>query len=683
MAARELSSKEKVQPRHAGCATMLRSIAIALLACCLVLGPSAKAQEPVEPWRTKLPAYNDTVVVIGEVYPHVERLVTAPWFAELFGVETTDAPTEVAAELRRNQASFPDRVVLATGDSTLKGLADMAHATLLGAVSRALEDRTESIRVRRQALKLLESISLPRFAVWGEFDSPALPRQALALAKGTMGIQAGLGLQTEQDENSIEINNRLGDVLPPVAVMGVLQQAGVVESGTDRSARDLVKHLLGLRLRARLEVEGNAVWLRVGPQPRRRSEDRPLPIVASVWSPKPDQVLYGQWNTADALEASRALLDAWEAYRDEPDGRTVAAALDDPARLAYFTTVMGVAEGIVNLSARGAGRVTIGQRIVGRLVTPGHQPTPSLKEQGLLELLPKTEGVVYASSQQSAADWAQGAIEWVESGMAAKTNRARKRGDEEAAERTASMGDAYLNNFAGLRRVVSDTLPEAFRPPVALVLRPSGKIDEFRYRTVGPNRTSTGRHQGLSVPELAVVGRVRDGTLAEEAFVTVWAELLESMSLRPPRPALAPFDLGSGQPAQAFALPKESVNPGETLQLTLKGDFVPNTATRGEYLVLSTSPRLTREILDGSGDRYALPKAAAATATDYGSCPPEAAAKLLEEALKLLQTIDQEGTNEQGFDLAIRIVKRLERVEWMTRQSGGTRRTDLAIDFAD
>jgi hypothetical protein len=245
----------------------------------------------------------------------------------------------------------------------------------------------------------------------------------------------------------------------------------------------------------------------------------------------------------------------------------------------------------------------------------------------------------------------------------------------------------YYKSFADFRKLVHTAGP-LFGSSSAFLITVLGKVSKFDVTYMENNEQKKISLKDLPMMELASFSPVADRAAAEKRILEIYQSLAKGVSSvmdsppPEPLPAVEKIDLGLGVPTFGFQGGwLSTITAKHKVSVEIEGDLQPHYFISGNILVLSTSPRLSKHILE-SKQKFSLPKTHEPL-IGLGRISSTTLAGYLTTISKWLATLEQQATPDRrqlrniedvmgAFADLITLAKSLD---WNTVQTGATRTT--------
>jgi hypothetical protein len=610
--------------------------------------------------------------------------------------------------IRANKKYIPVEVAVATGDAGLKPLDHLVRAALLIGLSSGAVTAGEEV-IQKDLPKLhdlliaeLETLRFPRITAYARFRSAEtaadLHRKVGLLA---FGLKETLKAKLIPGKEAISLQVEVSDLLDEEVCVAALSGLGILADPEGPAATKIAGLVRRLHLELWLELVQDGLRLTLGTRPRQDAPSLDAVKLGSAFIPGRGAVFSGRWDIGSLKPAAKgwkALLGEWA---DTEAGR--AAARADTEDL--LGDLRRGADQVLRWSGRGSLRIWVEPRtLLGEVRMEEVPPAASLAASGLLKLVPPESRTVYLDGVDSLADYLCDALGQFEERIATKGLQWEIQGDAEKAGLAEQVSRAYYGDLGEFRKLVYEKSKEVFEAPFAMVVGSGGKVEnlELRYRASG--KPSQLQAKDLPVLELAVIARVRKGAAAREHVAALYNSLACGVLRAAGAKAegadtgLKTKDLGLSVPTWAFEDAWiRSLSGDGSLDLRVQGDLVPHFFELGDFLVMTTSARLSQRILsrsrDAASELFRIP-APAGDHVAFASLDGGTLAAGLEYLSRWVQALaplpliarDQEAASqEQNLIDFIQFLSDITGIlggcEWRLWDSGGARHGRLAIGF--
>lgn len=643
----------------------------------------ATVPDPAFSLFRQVPASHRNVLLVPDLLPRIERIVTSRTFREAV-LACTDAvrtghrsavqdilltvPVEgnVHDWLREQCRLVPREFALAWADGGDRQLSAwlrvqalaFQHHRLLNATSSVAPQPSRDV-IEREVVNTLERLQVPQATLWVRFrrETDALSIYS-ALVRGLKErAQQRGGIAEPRSPTLWHVRGRLSNFLRVEEALRWLSVASFVRpSGIDLRTRALLEPIGDIPVELWLAQMEDGICITLGPRPSQQEPRLASHDLGPLWSPTDDLLLF---------------------YHNGPSQ--------------------------VDL------RATAGEQLLIVHQRPGVKGARSIRRSGLLGMVPPAAEIVSLHGADSLADAL--AEPWFI--IDAATNEIR------LPEGYTTRKEAFLNfslpslhpgaaqAYTLYQEYVRREGEAIFEPPFGVLVRTQGRVVRLAVRQRSPDGwIAQSELRDLPALELAIVARVRNAgkvtMFVDGAYQRLAAVFLADATGALRSPTTPHIDLDLGVPTRGFAKGWLRGLPSQP-ELELDGDAIPHFWVYKDWFVLSTSPRLSEEILKTARKRflsgYKLPEETPAAAFEYGIIPEQAVTRMADILLAwcrtpLLWTFAEDGpqaarlaTTRRDLDSVLSLCSQLGHslgpIEWHTTPGQGRCEMRLSATFRD
>ncbi|QOV91389.1 hypothetical protein [Humisphaera borealis] len=718
--------------------TSHRAFALILLATNLLPLPANAQADAAKPEGFAAHFHRDdtSVIVVEDPLPHLRTLLNSQTLKKVLTdgalgkllARSGDAPdpAEGWQWVNNNRRWIPQQLAIGMSDN---GIGDLDHLLrlltafeLLQAVDVGNKDdakfRAEAGLLRKTIAEELPLTQLPRMRVYVRFrdaeDAGALLELARLQVNDLPKDDIPPGVSFEAKGNALTARLVLADVLRAknIDVEELLTDIDVVHADDGADAiRKAVNAVQSFKAEITLEQVGSGLLLTVGPTTAGGPAGLPADFVNlpdAVGKPDATTLLWGRWTATRLKSAAAAWLTTHEKWK-----ASYAYSLAGDTALGgepVIDALHDLALRIRKFADAGSMRIWIDDKSAAMHLAMQEEPKPAaadLAGSALARLLPADVDGFSVSTDTSLGEVVSDWVQQVEGRMASQTLKADLRGND--ADLAHKVEQNYYTHFAGLRELIHRTALDKFEPGYAMLFGTKGKVDRLEASfelNARPQRVS-GRD--LPTPEMAIIGRPKGGEAAMREHVEkVYSAMIRGIrsSSRPDALANQPLppvdakavmvDHGLGVPTWTFEAASLAKASGEAkLRVDIKGDLQPHFFFADGMVVFSSSPRLSKSILEaqsGKAKRLTLPEDGDGPLITIGRQTGESFATTIEhlKAWYLVLTNNADAGDEHrdaagAFDAIAALSRTITKIEWTTVQPTGERRqiTEGVLIFGD
>jgi hypothetical protein len=533
-----------------------------------------------------------------------------------------------------------------------------------GARTAGKAARVEHLKLQRALLAELPRVRLPRLQVWADFPDEVTAKQVMAMSEGWLSVvMAEWKVRPMREPSAWGVRFRLGSMFKADQLKDMLVGMNWLWARDDKQAKAMSAALAAVMVEAWVELSGRRIQLRLG----ERVAGQPSAMPPAPKGVNPGQMVgSGRWDTGSILQLARGWAGLWDTWKETASGRKAKQADD--------VDMLGMPAQIVRALQRSpeSGQSWIwAERGLHLLVEEqGGQPPAPLTADPILDLLPADTVAVTVDARENLGEQLSSSFLRIEDRLGLRTLKEvlNSRGDEDTPMQRAEV--SYYRHGERLRELLHVEGPSLFQGASAFLIGPGSKLKRVEIREAGRAAHTA---ENLHVPELAWVGRVKDEDSALGHVRQVWAALgLASSSWLglPAHEAVLSPAPPPAKGAKAYWLDTGWFETMTRTSVVAEGDFKPSISLQGNLFVLSTSPRLSRSILNTASQRLAPPKVARPLVA-WRSYPCMPTVRELGEGAKLLNKLFGASSPQQSFQTIIAPVCELvEGLSSTTEQDG-------------
>lgn len=420
----------------------------------------------------------------------------------------------------------------------------------------------------------------------------------------------------------------------------------------------------------------------------------------NAWTADVPVLAFGKWRIEELKRCNKAIGKIWEKWRDTPVGKAT-RRLDEED---LFGSTARFAQQIERSADSATFRVTTGETLEAIVQEHGFQPVQSLAASPLVAFVPQDAEYVDVDARRSLADHAADWLTDFEDSLDNQWFKAQARGREERIEEIDRITKFYYEQLVDFRRVAYDDTKQVFAPPMAVLFGSHGKINrlEIQFEDTQGKENKALISDAPSI-EYAVMGRLIDPAKPLQVPNEIVLSFLSAYVNDLPDEVFAPQDLNLG--VETFALKSEIIDRmlDGKVKVTIVGDLLPHYFVVDDWVVFSTSIRLSKSTLNAwknPSQRFLLPQHRDGDLAAFGQIPGatlgafiEAYAQLMSDAISgegmvkisgpSLQQFRESSSHQlefvEGVGNACRYV---DKVEWTTIDADDIRETRMRVTFA-
>ncbi|MEM9458239.1 MAG: hypothetical protein AAGF11_28950 [Myxococcota bacterium] len=644
-----------------------------------------------------------TIVHVGDPVPHLQRLLGS----ELLERITRD-PAILAVQsgepfgldkardgLSKIERWIPASFVVGADDSAYAMFIRLSRvALLLELCEGAFTAGGKSIReelpgLQAQLVTDLEATQVPSMVLWARMRGPQEAAQAFdTFAKVTETMPPSMGV--ERTSSAVTFSFALDSVVDPDLLVPILVGTHVLTSPDDPMAGPIVDALLRPRGMVSLARHGSALVLELGPTLPAQHSPPTREALGSLFDPEaPQMALWAHWDVTSSRELAAETTALLEQWHDTPAGRAMQAADDND----FTGSIFDLEDVVASSMLRGQARMDVGTSV--EIETIGEAPTAATRidQTPVPDFIPADPAWAGINGTLGLGAALAAYMGSIEDRLDREELKALFKGEDKDKNLRDSVREAitraYYTKLTRIRELVLDEGPALFAPPVAYVIPRSASVPTMTLRRTKTKNQSaknqSAKNQSIPIPtlELAFIGKPVQMAKAKAWLETLYQEIVRaSFALsdrRAPRKLRlsSKQDLGLGVPTRGFNLGwLGRLVPG--VRIESKPGFGFHYFEHGEYLVLSTSARLSREILRSDDPAMALPRA---SLSSYGRLDADATAELLVAFLTAFQPNNKEFVARiEAIGVVIRGIREMA---WESWDEGSIRHSSFTMHFAE
>jgi hypothetical protein len=597
---------------------------------------TAKAPRPDPAFLEQFETENTSFAVLFDPLPHLERVLLSAPVSRILKHEglarllkdkaeqllTVQNPQAIWKALESKREFVPIEVAVGWGDAAvddanrlLRSVFFLGHAACCSSVGT--KSVAETLPQLHELLAAeLSKLGLPRITLWARFRKVETARMLFQQAGlFALGLGQAEGMKVLSGKEAVSIQADVGKMLSDEMVLAFL---GNLEGLSDTEGMTGIQKVAAaarnLRFEVCLELVNDGLRLTLGPKAPKGAPGLDKKQLGSLYQPESNAVAFARWEARKLKSAAQGWMTLLDAWRETPVGKK-AAELDTEDLLG---TLRDLSEDILRLSGRGSLRLWTQESSL-RLLALAEENAPAVDLAGspVLTLLPAGLKGFYVHGGESIADLLKATARHFEDRLATNTFMYDLQGKAEQAQLGEIISKAYYGELSAFRKLLLEKSSEIFEPPLALIAADEGRVEELKIRFFSGGKETRVDWKDVPILEIAYVGRVRKGRdvskYLEETYATFVGGLLRATGATTEglEAQLEERDLGLPQKAQLFRGNWiQRLSPRTRLSLEVQGDLAPHFFTMGDFVVVSTSPRLSRRITDVSGKHLVLPAGA-------------------------------------------------------------------------
>ena len=613
----------------------MRFAPFAVAACLLLATSPLTAAEGEKPaYLTHFSDAHTTLLVINDPLPTIQRTLASAElrrvllegrFAKHVAGDTPAAkrdPREWWKTVDQNRRWVPREVVIGVTSAGVDSLDHLVRAFTLGALAigagEAGEGEPADAHVlRKQLTEELKAVRLSGLRIWMRTRNPEDAAAVFELV-GDQLRQAGpgVGLAVQGDAKELRVSFEAKDVVDQETVQGTLAGMGLTGTGDGaedaKISADMAAAVLAFAGDATLRLAGDGLLLTVGAA---ATEGKPIDPanLGPTFRSTPADILWSRWDAAPLKDAVRGWWKLWQTWADKPAGKAAAAKDTDDMR----GTLRLWATEVEKLADRGAMRMWAGDAAkegggLHMLIREEDVPAvaePLTEKSTVVAVMPASAEAYWLDATTDAGSWLSGTLMQFEDRLETQRLKADFKKDAQGTRTFEAMAAGYYQGLDAFRQLAHHESRQRFTAPMGVIYGSRGKVKRFAMTVTekdGTERTVGGRD--LPAMEAAVLAKARDRKSADAFLHELYAAFVDGVAKAAggdplPPPHVMPVDLGLGTPTYGLSGAWISHVSGDVkLRIAIDGDLRLHYFWVDDVLVISTSPRLSGEILAAHKD---------------------------------------------------------------------------------
>ncbi len=576
---------------------------------CLIIPSSAAADETVERgavFSSHISADRTTFIYFSDIAPTIRRLLTAPRVVKLISSMPDSGRGLTAKSMLRSFEDsavdyVPDQICLAISETGIDNLARIIPASMcLGLCSGAIASgENEALdEIHPILIDHLKNIRLSDIDLWVRFREESLAeifeQQVLAAMPE---IAEELGVEIEFEEHGMSVDLRLGDFVPAELIAGVLFSMNMTDDLGDPNLKVASGLIADKSLKLRVRRIGAAVLVQLG-DINAVSGKTLDPKSGDLWTEDADLLLYTRYQSKPVRARSIEASELWNKYKDHPIGKTVLEMDTDDllGDLNDLTSAMGDADCV------GEFRALLNQQLIVDSRESGHAETASLQDSGILSFVPASASAWVLSSESSLGEVVKGTLSDFEDRL---STQMLKYGDEDGTPRSVllnQINDFYYIQLREFRRLIRDESTSVFVAPVGLIVGSEPTMESFTAQFEYDGDVNRIAFDQLSMKPMAIVAKLSPDAELEDYLATVQRAFFGAWKDLPELKLTRQTQL-DGIPGTVEAISGDWQSKVLPYDITISSNgsaLLHGLVTQDDWLILSTSPEMTRDILEAA-----------------------------------------------------------------------------------
>lgn len=563
-----------------------------------VIGIASAAGSGHEPARSD----SSASVVVSKPLMHARDLVQLPGLPRLFRgpfgplLKELPHPAQASAVLQQTASLWPEELVANLPRSAFTGVDSIVRAFMIGTLVQGAREAGVSARkdlsvLQRALSSQLRTVRLPEFSVSARFTDATTSAAVWRMVDEITAALAAQGLKVSRGRNSVAVKFRLGQLIDAPALAAMAVELGWAAGPRDPLAKVVSAALGRMNVEASMVLAGSVIEVAMGPRQVAQGEAAAMPVVPAA-IPREALVATARWEVGPLRTMVAGWRELWAKWEGTSAGKRTRAADEDD----MMGDIVLLSRTLDAAGDRGEAWIWVDRGVHTIVREHGTAPLTPLASDPLGALLPADLVAVDIEAGRNLGQLLSNGLERVESRLAYRSLRQPSE-DEDNPRGAVKKEAAYYKTFAHLRELIHFKAHTFFYGSSAVMLGAGTRIQRVELRLSGRPPVIL---KDVSVPEVAVLGRAKDPVAALGFVADAWTAIGNALAGPLGGPAVAP----RLTPAPPL-VPEATVRwlDGSWLEqttgdtITFDDGFKPHVALLDDFVVLSTSPALTRKIL--------------------------------------------------------------------------------------
>jgi hypothetical protein len=690
------------------CSGLLFALAFALASIGLesFRASPALCQEPAAPTSAlaRLPGDCTTVLYVADPLPHLMRVLNAPGLQAAISVGPDASPflkdidlAKARAAVEANKQFIPREIAVGVPPTAWPQVTNVVRTGVLAGLCYAAiagNDAQAKVDFQRELSKSLSRLSPPNCYVVVSFRDSQTAQMVAAMMRQALQPVLARVKGAVVGESGVSLDVKLGDFMAgEQAITAMLQSMGLSNDVEGAAPRDLAAALADVPLKAEIEVLDDSLRFRLVGRAKESPRELRLDSLGPLWKPSPSLVSFAKWELASFQRTWLELATQWKDWEATPAGQML-VSMDTEA----------IADGLrVNeaemsrWAVSGASVVSYDKTLDLVVQERGTPPSESLSAAGIHRFFPPRATTLVADSTRSFADVMTQQLQGFEGRLSNKSLRGGQTG-----KLADDLSDKYYKDFKRFRTLILKEAPTLFKAPYGSVARAEGHVDELRVNLA----TRSGKavefaDEDFTVSEFAVIAHLNSEVPGgAKFFEQLYGAILQGFGDSGGQSLVKDVDLGLAVPTWTFTQSFWDVTDVDG-RIEVEGDLLPHFFTVDQWLVLSTSPSLSKAMLEsfrGSEESVKLPSFPERLVA-VGSIQSAAYGQALKDLERVITVIAEQSKNDPGAHEAIsqiegqlqgvkellqmagRVVQLMKEVRWVSLETDEFRETRAKVVF--
>ena len=685
--------------------------------------------QPAAPQLTFLDQFEKdyrTILLIPDPLPNVERVLTSPNLNKLWDTgrltqairrsnpnATIPSLQAVWAIVLQNSRWVPSEVAIGLPDAAWGDFDHLMRGMLLFNMqmfARNAATPAERDQMQKDLAAEMSQVRMPAMRVWVNFRAEEDAASLFSLIADQIKNFAASSpmLKVQSTETALQMSLSFADMLPNRAQqMDALSGMGLITGPTDANAGALADALVKMRFDASIERRGSGLRVTLG----QSKQGQPLTAadLGTMFAQDPRTILFTVWDIEKLIKASAG----WDAMVQKWAGTSIGKAAAQSQAREFMSSLTLMARQLETAAPRGASRMWgTDNGMQFRLLQEGADPAEALAQSPLLHFIPAGAEAFSADTFASLSARFAVMMEQLELRMSQQEAQERSRKSRPGQpppsdDNVPHMTEAYQKHFARFRQFVTGEGVSFFKPGFAMVFGSQGVVKAIEIESAADPKE---RFVGSNLPmiEFAMIGVPRTSEQGEQYAQQVYDTLVEGIVSvvnanrggKPPvaKPAgsqVVPTDLGLGVKTFTFNT-GWMTDLASDLKFKIEGDLRPHYFVHDGTLVFSTSPRLSKQMLDAARANQAVqlpppPAEQQGPVIGYGKLDGKLGAAMVSDigvwVSAMMQQLEPGAGAAKAHDFAdftagvADYIALIDRSEWRAWQKGDRRTSSGGITF--
>ncbi len=654
------------------------------------------AQSHLSEFIRNTPKASTEIIAIVEPAAHLEALLGNKALQRVMTSDRVQGfpnsenmqPEKLSEMLQATKPFYPKHIVFAGTDSIYATFQDVLEFFFRLNLAITINDAAvkvpahEMTQLTEELYVIVQRLRMPSLTVTLDWDDDSTASMVFSTLNSQLSsLRQQFAIKIRNEESTTRVRAKVSNFLDLETASQFVSAIGLQDKNDE-----MIKAFVDIDIELQIDRIEKGIRISLGAFEPTFMEAGDLKTLVE----RPNLICFGQWNLARLEKFREEFKTAFAKWEASEIGKAF-REFDTEDTWNTFRSLVRELEKVPRAGSWHVWRTE--NRIESSLISLGVKTAGNLVDHEILRFIPPDIEAFYLDATGSLTLSFAASIEAGEERIAQNSIVADLSGETEKSKNFDSLTNSYYGNFMAWRDIVLNQLPGKRSTPWVTMGTSAGKLQAFELDLTLLDGIVM-RGADVDIPQVAAVAKIDEGsdipalvdqayrTFADAVIETFEANVVESLS------TTVSADLDLGVPTTEFSL--DWLDESSVARIEIRGDFRPHYFVTDGFLVVSTSPILSKRILDRQRNSLQLQSAKNNQLVSVGKISGKSLGFLITCMSKILfDPMVEPGIGDKSsinkidnvFGFMADVIGLMKMADWRTTQIDKAQTTEITLEF--